>query len=147
MKTKIVKTKAPGKTSTRQGGPATDHIDAARRAQGAIKQDPNAPENYTALAGALRMLAQFVRERNPESSDNLLHLACAAAWEAKSRSDPALISGRTKQEIKVLTAWVRTKNHLSPDAAEAMMERIRAEYLERALNSSDAGYLLGFVRG
>ena len=85
MKTKIVKTKAPGKTSTRQGGPATDHIDAARRAQGAIKQDPNAPENYTALAGALRMLAQFVRERNPESSDNLLHLACAAAWELPAR--------------------------------------------------------------
>jgi len=126
--------------------PATEHVDAARRAQEAIKKDPESPENYTALAAALRMLAYSVRERNAEAADDLLRLACAAAWEAKSRSDPALISGRTKQEVKVLIAWLRTKNHLSPDAAEAVMEQFRSEFLERALNSSDAGYLLGFVR-
>ena len=126
--------------------PATEHVDAARRAQDAIKKDPESPENYTALAAALRMLAYSVRERNAEAADDLLRLACAAAWEAKSKSDPALISGRTKQEVKVLIAWLRTKNHLSPDAAEAVMEQFRSEFLERALNSSDAGYLLGFVR-
>jgi len=127
-------------------GPATEQAEAARQAREAIKKDPNSPENYTALAGGLRMLSQFLRERNPEASDNLLFLASAAAWEAKRRSTPVLISGRTKQEVKVLIAWLRTKNHLSPDAAEAVMEQFRSEFLERALNSSDAGYLLGFVR-
>jgi hypothetical protein len=135
MKTKAMKTKAPGKNAGRPGGPATDHVEAARRAQEAIKLDPDAPENYTALAGALRMLAQFVRERNPEFSDNLLHLACAAAWEAKRRSTPVLISGRTKQEVKILTAWLRTKEHLAPEASEARMEQIRCEYLAEVLRS------------
>jgi len=126
--------------------PATEHVDAARRAQEAITKDPESPENYTALAAALRMLAYAIRERNAEAADDLLRLACAAAWEAKSKSDPALISGRTKQEVKVLIAWLRTKNHLSPDAAEGVMEQFRTEFLDRALNSTDAGYLLGFVR-
>jgi len=126
--------------------PATEHVDAARRAQEAIKKDPESPEHYTALAAAFRMLAYSIRERNAEAADDLLRLACAAAWEARSKSDPSLISGRTKQEVKVLIAWLRTKNHLAPDAAEVVMEQFRTEFLERALNSSDAGYLLGFVR-
>jgi hypothetical protein len=133
MKTKVMKSKAPGKNASRPGGPASDHVEAARRAQEAINQDPNPPENYTTLAGALRMLAQYVRERNPESSDTLLCLACAAAWEAKRRSTPVMISGRTKQEVKILTAWLRTKEHLTPEGSELRMEQIRCEYLAEAL--------------
>ena len=113
---------------------AVDHAEAARRAQGAIKKDPESPENYTALASALRMHAQSIHGRTPEAADDLLRLACAAAWEARRRSTSALISGRTKQEVKILTAWLRTKNHLAPDAAESMMERIRAGHLDQALD-------------
>jgi hypothetical protein len=123
-------------------GPATQHADDARAAREAIKKEPNAPENYTALAGALRMLAQFLRERNPEAADNLLHLACAAAWEAKRRSTPALISGRTKQEVKILTAWVRMREHLAPEGSEARMEQIRSEYLAEALRDSESAHAL-----
>lgn len=136
MKTRNAKKEK--KPATRPAGPATEHAEAARLAQEAIKKDPAAPENYTALAGALRMLAQFLRARNPEGADNLLHLACAAAWEAKRRSTPALISGRTKQEVKVLTAWLRTKNHLTPEASEGLMDRIHSEYLSKALDGSDS---------
>jgi hypothetical protein len=114
--------------------PAKEHAAAACRAQEAIKKEPVAPENYTALAGALRTLAQSIHERSAEKADNLLHLACAAAWEAKRRSTPALISGRTKLEVKILTAWLRTRNHLSPEASETRMEQIRDEYLAKALN-------------
>ena len=123
-------------------GPATEHADAARAAREAIKKDPNLPENYTVLAGALRMLAQFLRERNPEAADNLLHLACAASWEAKRRSTPVMISGRTKQEVKVLTAWVRMREHLAPEQSEARMEQIRSEYLAEALRDSESVHAL-----
>jgi len=117
-------------------GPATDHTEGARLAQEAIRKDPSVPENYAALAGALRMLAQFLRTRNPEGADNLVNMACAAAWEAKRRSTPALISGRTKQEVKILSAWLRTKNHLTPEASDNMMEKIHSEYLSRAIDGS-----------
>ncbi len=118
---------------SRQAGPATEHADGARRAREAIKKDPNAPEHYTALV---------LRERNPEGSDNLLHLTCAAAWEAKRRSTPALVSGRTKQEVKILTAWVRMREHLAPEESEARMEQIRCEYLAEALRDSDSVHAL-----
>jgi hypothetical protein len=117
-------------------GPATDHTAAAHAAQEAIQKDPANPENYAALAGALRMLAQFLRTRNPEGADNLCNMACAAAWEAKRRSTPALTSGRTKQEVKILTAWLRTKNHLTPEASDAMMDTIHSEYLSKAIDGS-----------
>jgi hypothetical protein len=135
MKTKNEKKAAPA-------GPATEQAEAARRAREAIHKDPSSPENYTALAGALRMLAQFLRERNPEASDNLLNLACAAAWEAKCRSTPVLISGRTKQEVKILTAWLRMREHLAPEAGEARMEEIRNEYLAEALRDSESVFAL-----
>jgi len=122
--------------SSKNATPTADHAEAARRAQEAIKKDPEPPESYTALAGALRMHAQSIHARTPEAADNLLRLACAAAWEAKRRSTSALISGRTKQEVKILTAWLRTKNHLTPEAAEVMMEEIRAGYLAQALESA-----------
>lgn len=139
-----MKTKNEKKTDGegRPAGPATEQAEAARLAREAIKRDPNAPENYTALAGALRMLAQFLRERNPEASDNLLFLACAAAWEAKRRSTPVLISGRTKQEVKILTAWVRMREHLVPEDGDARMEEIRSEYLAETLRDSDSVFAL-----
>jgi hypothetical protein len=135
MKTKDQKKAAPA-------GPATEHAEAARQAREAIKKDPSSPESYTALAGALRMLAQFLRERNPEASDNLLNLACAAAWEAKRRSTPVLISGRTKQEVKILTAWLRMREHLAPEAGETRMEEIRSEFLAEALRDSESVFAL-----
>jgi hypothetical protein len=117
-------------------GPAINHTEAARAAQEAIQKDPANPENYAALAGALRMLAQFLRTRNPEGADNLCNMACAAAWEAKRRSTPALTSGRTKQEVKILTAWLRTKNHLTPEASDGMMDTIHSEYLSKAIDGT-----------
>ncbi len=123
-------------------GPATEQAEAARRAGEAIRKDPSSPENYTALAGALRILAQFLRDRNPEASDNLLHLACAAAWEGKRRSTPALISGRTKQEVKILTAWLRMREHLTPERGDSRMEEIRSEYLAEAIRETDSVFEL-----
>jgi len=137
-----MKTKNGKKSAGPAVGPATEQAEAARQAREAIKKDPNAPESYTALAGALRVLSQFLRERNPEASDNLLFLACASAWEAKRRSTPALISGRTKQEVKILTAWVRMREHLTPEVSEARMEQIRSEYLAEALRDSDSVFAL-----
>jgi len=118
-------------------GTTVEPSDAVRAAQAEIRKDPSLPENYTLLAGSLRTLAQSLRERDPQSSDHLLHLACAAAWEAKTRSGPGLTSGRTKQEVKILIAWVRTKNHLGPEASESLMDQIRSDYLDRALDSTD----------
>jgi hypothetical protein len=127
----------------KNAAPIVDHPGDAQRAQEAIRKDPEAPENYTALASSLRLHAQAIRERTPEAADNLLKLACAAAWEAKRRSTAAMISGRTKQEVKILSAWVRTRNHLTPEAAESAMEEIRAARLAEAVDSpvafADAG--------
>jgi len=142
-----MKTKNAKKDSGGHAGPATAQADAARAAREAIRKEPNAPENYTALAGALRMLSQFLRERNPEAADNLLHLACAAAWEAKRRSTPALISGRTKQEVKILTAWVRMREHLAPEGSENRMEEIRSQFLAEALRDSESVHALANPHG
>jgi len=133
------------KSAPRTADAAAQQVEAACRAQEAIKLDSESPENYAALAAALRSLAGIIRERYPEAADNLLHLASAAAWEARRRSTPALISGRTRQEVKVLTAWLRIKNHLSPEAAEGQMEEIREERLAEALASSDFTYLASRV--
>jgi hypothetical protein len=123
--------------NTRPAGLIAEPAGAARTAQAAIRKEPDLAENYAMLAGALRMLAQSLRERNPQGSDHLLHLACAAVWEAKRRSGQGLISGRTKQEVKILIAWLRTRNHVAPEASEALMDRIHSEYLGRALDGSD----------
>lgn len=123
--------------SMNPAGPITEPADAARAAQAAIRNDPGPPENYAMLAGALRMLAQSLREENPQGSDHLLHLACAAAWEAKRKSGLGQISGRTKQEVKILIAWLRMRNHLAPEDSESLMDRIHSEYLGQALDGSD----------
>src|SRR2546428_846726 len=121
-------------------GPVTEPTDAVRAAQAEIRKEPGVHENYTVLAGALRALAQSMRERDPQRSDELLHLACAAAWEAKRRSGPGMTSGRTKQEVKILIAWLRTKNHLGPEASESLMDRIHSDYLDRPLDGSDLSH-------
>jgi hypothetical protein len=119
------------------GGTITELAGAVQTAQAAIRNEPAVPENYGMLAAALRVLAQSMRERNPQGSDRLLHLACAAAWEAKRLSGPGLTSGRTKQEVKILIAWLRTRNHIAPEAAESLMGRIHSEHLSQALEGSD----------
>jgi len=115
----------------------TEPAEAARAAQAAIRKEPDVPDNYTVLAGALRTLAQSLREGKPEDSDHLLHLACAAAWEAKRRFGPGLVSGRTKQEVKILIAWLRTKNHIGPEASESLMDQIHSQHLSEALDGSE----------
>jgi hypothetical protein len=115
----------------------THHAESARAARAAIQKEPESPESYTALAGALRMQAQSLRERDPQGADHLLHLACAAAWEAKLKSGQGLISGRTKQEVKALVAWLRIRNHVTPEAAESLMNQIHSEYLARALEEPE----------
>ena len=124
------------KSKGRGTASATPPADAVRAAQDAIRKEPTLPENYTVLAGALRTLAQSLREGNREGSDHLLHLACAAAWEAKSKFGPELVSGRTKQEIKILIAWLRTKNHIGPEASESLMDEIHSKHLSEALDES-----------
>ncbi|MGH7484852.1 MAG: hypothetical protein ACREMY_04485 [bacterium] len=121
--------------ATRSAG-TTEPADAARAAQSAVRNEPDLPENYAALAAALRMLAQSLRERNPYGSDQLLHVACAAAWEAKRMSAQGETSGRTKQEVKILLAWLRTRNHLAPAEAESFMDQVHSEYLAQALDES-----------
>src|SRR6185295_1145776 len=113
----------------------TDHAEVTRAARAAIRKDPDSPENYTVLAGALRMVAQSMRERNSQGADQLLLFACAAAWEAKLKSGPGLTSGRTKQELKALVAWLRIRNHITPEASESLMEQIHSEYLDQALGA------------
>lgn len=133
----MIKASSVKKGNAAPAGTITELAGAARAAQAAIRNEPAMPENYAMLAGALRLLAQSLRERNPPGSDRLLHLACAAAWEAKRLSGPGLTSGRTKQEVKILIAWLRTRNHITPDAAEGLMDRIHSEYLGEALDGSD----------
>lgn len=122
--------------SSRPASPVTEPANAVRSAQSAIQKDPALPENYAILAGSLRTLAQSLRERDPLRADELLHLACAAAWEAKRQSGRVETSGRTKLEVKTLLAWLRTRNHLAPQEAESLMDRIHSEQLARALDEA-----------
>lgn len=144
MKTRVAGSENGSKAGreSRAADPVKDPADAARVAQVAIQENPSLPENYAVLAGALRTLAKSLRERNAEGADRLLHLACAVAWEAKRKSGQGLTSGRTKQEVKVLIAWLRTKNHLAPEAAENLMDQIHSEYLGLALEETGVRQLL-----
>ena len=35
-----------------------------------------------------------------------------------------------------MSAWLRTKNHLTPEASDNMMEKIHSEYLSKAIDGS-----------
>ena len=110
-------------------------IEAARRFRTAIRMNGSFEEAYGWLAYALRMIGQDLRESNAGAADDFLRLACAVAWEAKTKTQAAALSGRTRQEAKVLIAWIRATRHLSVDEAEAEMESLRARHLAEALDA------------
>ena len=97
-------------------GPATDHTEGARLAQEAIRKDPSVPENYAALAGALRMLAQFLRTRNPEGADNLVNMADPVRLAAHEESPDA---GGFRQHDGKDSLGVSEQGHRRVDPASA----------------------------
>ena len=111
-------------------------LEAARHFRAAIGMNGEFEEAYGWLAHALRLIGQDLREAGAAGSDDFLHLACAVAWEAKSKTPAAALSGRTRQEAKILVAWLRATRHLTIDEAEAEMESLRARHLSEALDPS-----------
>lgn len=109
-------------------------VESVARFQEAVGMDPNADDAMGWLSKALRTLSQSVRPADPEAADYLLRCACAIAWEAKSVTPSATISGLSKQEVKTLLAWVRTTRHLSPAGGEAAMEEFRGQHLADAMD-------------
>lgn len=108
--------------------------EAARHFQTAIGINSARDEGYGWLARALRLLAQAIRGKDPEASTHCLRSACAVVWEARSRTPASALSVFTKQESKALIAWLRMVRRLDPQAAEAEMETLRAEFLTSALD-------------
>lgn len=109
-------------------------LEAARHFRAAIRMDGSFEEAYGWLAHALRLMGQDLRETNREAADDFVRLACAVAWEAKTKTQAAALSGRTRQEAKILVAWLRATRHLTVDEAEAEMESLRARHLAEALD-------------
>lgn len=109
-------------------------IEAARHFRAAIRMNGAFEEAYGWLAHALRLIGQDLRGANAPGADDFLSLACAVAWEAKSKTQAASLSGRTRQEAKILVAWLRATRHLTIDEAEAEMESLRARHLSEALD-------------
>jgi hypothetical protein len=109
-------------------------LEAARHFRGAIRMDASFEEAYGWLAHALRLIGQDLRESSAESADEFVRLACAVAWEAKTKTQAAALSGRTRQEAKILIAWLRATRHFTVDEAEAEMESLRARHLSEALD-------------
>lgn len=108
-------------------------LDAARHFRSAIRMNASFEEAYGWLAHALRLIGQDLRESSAEGADDFLRLACAVAWEAKTKTQASALSGRTRQEAKILIAWLRATRHLTVDEAEAEMEALRAQHLAEAL--------------
>jgi len=109
-------------------------LEAARHFRTAIRMNASFEEAYGWLAHALRLIGQDLRESTAEGADDFLRLACAVAWEAKTKTQAAALSGRTRQEAKILIAWLRATRHLTVDEAEAEMESLRARHLSEALD-------------
>lgn len=109
-------------------------LDAARHFRSAIRMNASFEEAYGWLAHALRLIGQDLRDSSAEGADDFLRLACAVAWEAKTKTQAAALSGRTRQEAKILIAWLRATRHLTVDEAEAEMEALRARHLSEALD-------------
>ncbi|HKQ19557.1 MAG TPA: hypothetical protein VJW75_07395 [Candidatus Eisenbacteria bacterium] len=110
-------------------------LEAAGHFRTAIRMNAAHEEAYGWLAHALRLVGQDIRESNAEAADDYLRLACAVAWEAKSKTQAAALSGRTRQEAKILIAWLRATRHLTIDEAESEMETLRTQRLSEALES------------
>ena len=109
-------------------------LEAARHFRNAIKMNGSFEEAYGWLAHALRLIGQDLRESTAEGADDFLRLACAVAWEAKTKTQAAALSGRTRQEAKILIAWLRATRHFTVDEAETEMESLRARHLSEALD-------------
>ena len=109
-------------------------LEAARHFRTAIRMNASHEEAYGWLAHALRLIGQDIRESNAQAADDYWRLACAIAWEAKSKTPPAALSGRTRQEAKILVAWLRATKHFTVDEAESEMESLRVQYLSEALD-------------
>jgi len=109
-------------------------LEAARHFRAAIRMDASHEEAYGWLAHALRLIGQDLREAGGVGADDFLHWACAVAWEAKTKTQAAALSGRTRQEAKILIAWLRATRHLTIDEAESEMESLRARHLSEALD-------------
>ena len=109
-------------------------LEAARHFRTAIGMNASHEEAYGWLAHALRLIGQDIRESNAEAADDYLRLACAVAWEAKSKTQAAALSGRTRQEAKILIAWLRATRHFTIDEAESEMETLRIQRLSEALD-------------
>jgi len=117
--------------------------DAVQQFQDAVGLDRDRDESYGWLARAFRLLAQAVRERDPDTAAMYLSCACAAAWEGKSRTEPATLSVFTKQEAKSLLAWIRATRRLGPTEGEREMNALRVEFLTTALDPDTIGGVAG----
>jgi len=102
--------------------------------QAAIAINSSKDEGYGWLARTLRLLAQAIRARRPETATHCLQYASAVAWEARCKTPAASLSVFSKQEAKALLAWVRMSKRLDPKGGEAEMDALRAEFLTRALD-------------
>ncbi len=109
-------------------------LEAAQHFRNAIRMNASFEEAYGWLAHALRLIGGDLRDSSAEGADDFLRLACAVAWEAKTKTQAAALSGRTRQEAKILIAWLRATRHLTVDEAEAEMEALRARHLSEALD-------------
>jgi hypothetical protein len=116
------------------GTKCAELLQAVRQFQNAIQVAPDAPEAYGWLAQTYRMLASATRPTDAERADLLTRFACAIAWEGTLRSTPTSIPIRTKQEVRTLTAWLRTTRHLSLADAEQEMKALHEQSLETALS-------------
>ncbi len=125
---------AEAEKAATQAARHAQRLEAARHFRGAIRMDGSFEEAYGWLAHALRLIGQDLRETNREAADDYLQLACAVAWEAKTKTQAAALSGRTRQEAKILIAWLRATRHFTIDEAEAEMESLRAQRLAEALD-------------
>ena len=125
---------AEAEKSPAQAARHAQRLEAARHFRAAIRLNGSFEEAYGWLAHALRLIGGDLRDSSAEGADDFLRHACAVAWEAKSKTQAASLSGRTRQEAKILVAWLRATRHLTIDEAEAEMESLRARHLAEALD-------------
>ena len=141
---------AEAEKGSTQAARHAQRLEAARHFRAAIRMNASFEEAYGWLAHALRLIGQDLRESSAEGADDFFRLACAVAWEAKTKTQAAALSGRTRQEAKILIAWLRATRHFTVEEAEAEMEAHRARHLSEALEpeatagaARDSGPVLG----
>ncbi|HEU4333869.1 MAG TPA: hypothetical protein VFT32_05185 [Candidatus Eisenbacteria bacterium] len=107
---------------------------AALHFQAAVAIDPARDEGYGWLARAFRFLAQATRGRSEETATFYFRCACAIAWEGKHRAPRRSPCALTREEAKMLLAWVHTNRRLDSKRAEVEMNALRVEFLTSALD-------------